>query len=248
MSAVLSDPVQERWLNSRPAADPPDGHWLRETPQLDISHPRLHFTAQKLTQSRQTHAARAVAVHDFVRRLPFAASGDGSTRRASEVLRQGRGDCHTKGVLFVALCRAAGLPARLQFVDVVPRFLHGILDEGPASMPHAVGQVLVEDRWWSTDGYVVDPALFASARQKLRDTGEGTGWGIVAEAQAQWDGRTDCLQQFRQADVLEVFTPCHDTAHFYGAAARQMGWAGWLRYAVGAHLVNRRVRQARRRS
>lgn len=86
---------------------------------------------------------RARAIHDFVRRMPFGAFADVSHVRASDVLRANRGDCHSKGVLFVALCRAAQVPARLNFLRIHPRYLQGILDDGPPSMAHAVGQVLV---------------------------------------------------------------------------------------------------------
>lgn len=220
--------------------------WLRPTRQLDLAHPRIHITAQKLTQAKQSHAARAAAIQDFVRRMPFAASSHADAVNASEVLQSGRGDCHSKGLLFTALCRAAGLPARLLFVDVRARFLAGLLPDGPASLPHAVGQVCVEGAWRSTDGYVVDPVLFARAKDLLRDGEADCGWGIVREATGHWDGHGDCLQQFRRDDVLRVFGAFHDPAGFYGDADRAPGWLGGLKYALGARLVNRRVAQVRR--
>ena len=72
--------------------------WLGETPQLDLSDSKLRITAQKLTQAKQTHAARAAAIQDYVRRIPFAATVGGGAVRASEILRQSGGDCHSKGV------------------------------------------------------------------------------------------------------------------------------------------------------
>ncbi|GAC1532326.1 MAG: hypothetical protein NVS2B4_12170 [Ramlibacter sp.] len=218
--------------------------WLCETAQLDISHPKVRITAQKLTQALQTLPARAAAIHAFVRRMPFATSADSSTVRASEVLRRQHGDCHAKGVLFTALCRAAEIPARLLFVDVRARFLAGILDEGPAVLPHAVGQVLVDRRWSSTDGYVVDPALFARAKQLLKTHRLDCGWGIVAEAQGSWSGSGVCLHQFRGEDVLRAHGAYHDPAQFYASVAGPIGLA-WLKYALGAHMVNRRVARIR---
>ena len=41
--------------------------------------------------------------HDLVRRLPFGAYADVTQVHASDVLRNRRGDCHSKGVLFTAL-------------------------------------------------------------------------------------------------------------------------------------------------
>ncbi len=232
---------------STPGAWLPASQCLVETAQLDLSDTKLRITAQKLTQAQQSYAARAAAIQDFVRRMPFAACPDGSAVRASEVLRDGGGDCHSKGVLFTALCRAAGLPARLLFVNVRPRFLAGILPDGPQALPHAIGQVLVGNRWHSTDGYVVDPVLFARAKEMLRETGEDCGWGIVADARGYWSGQGDCLQQFHPRDVLETYGVFHDPAAFYRATSstRERGWLGWLKYQAGTRIVNRRVSQVR---
>jgi transglutaminase-like putative cysteine protease len=249
MPADTADSGPSSWPSGWAVADslPPGAEgWLRETAQLDLSEPKLRITAQKLTQSRQTLAERAAAIHAFVRRMPFSAAPAGSGVRASEVLREARGDCHSKGVLFTALCRAAELPARLLFVDVRPRFLHGILDAAPVVMPHAVGQVLVAGVWWSTDGYVVDPALFALAKQLLRDEELDCGWGVVADAHGSWDGRSHCLHQFREADVVRNWGAFDDPAQFYATCGRgSHDWLGRMKYALGAQLVNRRIRQLR---
>ncbi len=43
---------------------------------------------------------------------------DLETYRASSVLQRGRGYCVGKAALYAALCRAAGIPARVGFADV----------------------------------------------------------------------------------------------------------------------------------
>lgn len=222
------------------------GDWLVGTRQLDLANPRLRITAQKLTQSRQTAAGRAAAVQEFVRRLPFAASTIGGTGTASEILDWGRGDCLAKGVLFTALCRAAGLPARLLFVKVRTRFLGGILDRRPDAMVHAVGQVCSEGRWHSTDGYVVDPVLFACAKHKLEAEGLDCGWGIVRGASGSWDGCTPCLQQFGAADLIETYGAFHDVDDFQRSVDPADAVGSGFLYSLGASLVNWRVRQIRR--
>jgi hypothetical protein len=222
--------------------------WLCETPQLDLSDSKIHITMLKLTQSARGQRERARAIHDFVRRLPFGGFTDVSRVRASDVLRANRGDCHTKGVLFVALCREAGVPARLNFVRIKSRFLQGILEDGPETVTHAVGQVLIDDRWVATDAYVIDPVLFAKAKQQLRRQGSDCGWGIVRDANGLWDGTTDCMHQFRPADVLHNYGAYDDVAEFYAELSRDEAgpsWVGKLRYALDARLANRRVARLR---
>lgn len=221
--------------------------WLDETSQLDLSHPRLRITAHKLTQSRQTVPARAAAIQDFVRRLPFAASATHEAATASAVLQRGRGDCHSKALLFTALCRAAGLPARVLFVRVRTRFLQGLLEEPPEAMTHALAQVHVGQRWVSTDGYVVDPLLFARAKHLLRVTGRECGWGIVREASGHWDGQSPCIQQFRGVDVLATYGAFDDVREFRATrlGGEAADWKDAVRHALGARLVNWRVARLR---
>ena len=220
--------------------------WLNDTRQLDLAHPRLRITAQKLTQSLQSLPARAAAIQDFVRRMPYAAAAQPACTRASRVLQRGRGDGHAKTVLFTALCRAAGLPARVQFLRVRGHSLAGILRAAPDTMTIAVAQVHVEGRWISTDGYVLDPLLFARARQLLHATELDSGWGIVRDASSYWDGKSPCLQQFRWEDVLVSYGVFDDVLDFVESGHdRHQRWLGSARQALRTCVLNWRVARMR---
>lgn len=220
--------------------------WLGATRQIDLSNPRLRITALKLTQARQSLPERAVALRDFVRRLPYAPSAEARRATASEVLELGCGDSISKGVLFTALCRAAGLPARLVFVKVRTRFLAGMLTLRPSATTHAIGQVFYEGGWHSTDSYVLDPVLFARAKERLRESGRDSGFGLGHDASSAWDGRAQCFHQFRAADVIATYGAFHDLDHFQRrVAAREAGWGWPLLQDIATRLLNRRVQSLR---
>lgn len=186
--------------------------WLEETGVLDLSHPGLQNAARKVLALATTPQERALAIHSFVRLLPFDPEPGASDQRASEVLGLHRAECHAKGTLFVALCRLAGIPARLQFVRLTGDVLHGLMPTPPATLTHAVAQVRLDGQWVCTDGYVLDPALYARARQALTQAGRRMGWGLHRDAPPLWDGRHDCLQQFAAEDVIDHDGPFHDLA------------------------------------
>jgi hypothetical protein len=175
---------------------------LRETALFDFSHPRLQLCARRLAGRGLAPRDRAVAIHSFVRLIPFSAGpGPATPMPASEVLRSERGDAHSKGALFVALCRAAGVPARLQLHHLRSDPLRALRGRHDTAVLHPVAQVQLDGRWLSTDAYLLDPLLFALARH--RQTQEGLdGWGLRPDATAIWTGRGDCLQLFSPADVL----------------------------------------------
>jgi transglutaminase-like putative cysteine protease len=71
------------------------------------------------------------AVRDEVRYDPYIDYTDPETYRASSVLAKGHGYCVGKASLYVALCRATGIPARLGLADVknhlaTPRLLEAV--------------------------------------------------------------------------------------------------------------------------
>ncbi len=167
--------------------------WLDETAQLDLSHPGLQHTVRRVLEGTRTPREQALALHSFVRLLPFGLVPGACYLRASEVLGLHRAECHGKGVLFVALCRIAGIPARLQFVRLPGEMLHGLVADPPPTVRHAVAQVRLGGQWLGTDGYVLDPARYARARRHLAQAGRRMGWGLHRDAPPLWDGRHDCL-------------------------------------------------------
>ena len=71
------------------------------------------------------------AVRDEVRYDPYIDYTDPETYRASSVLAKGHGYCVGKASVYVALCRATGIPARLGLADVknhlaTPRLLEAV--------------------------------------------------------------------------------------------------------------------------
>ena len=62
------------------------------------------------------------------------------------VLAEGRGDCTEHALLFVALARAAGIPARQ-----VHGLVHTDTGAGPALYWHEWAEILLDGRWVAVD-------------------------------------------------------------------------------------------------
>ena len=94
-----------------PAADSSLKRWLVPEPLIQSRDPRIAARA-RLILGRERNPAKAAAllaswVHEHVRRELTA-----GVPSAQKVLEGGRGDCNESTTLYVALARAAGLPAR----------------------------------------------------------------------------------------------------------------------------------------
>jgi transglutaminase-like putative cysteine protease len=123
------------------------------------------------------------------------------------VLDAGVGYCNTKGTLFVAMLRAAGIPARQHFVNINARILAPFIDPGTPYVDHSYVEVWLGGRWWSTDSYIVDRSLHAVAQRRLRESGQVLGFGIHRDGTISWDGRSDSFSQFvRSSDFAALTT------------------------------------------
>lgn len=228
--------------------------WLRETTQLNFTHSKLRILAIQLTQLCSDDTSKASAIHQRVKSLPFGCVPDFMNIKASDVVQLGYGDCHTKGVLMVALLRAVRIPARLRFVTLTTQFLNGLIDTGTQTMVHAVAEVFLADAWRQADTYVVDSAYETAARSLLRVEGRILGYGVHAMGDKEWNGVDPAHAQYTQADPESLpiidWGVNHDLAHFYNDeshTALRHSFSQRIKWTLGASMVNRKVQMIRER-
>ena len=226
--------------------------WLGSTQLLDLDDPKLRIQAMRITQLASSATQKAVFIHDFVKALPFGCVAAFDHIPAAAVLRAGRGDCHTKGTLFVALLRAAGVPARLRFVSLSSKFLAGIIDIPQESITHAIGEVYLSGRWVQTDTYVTDEQFEMRALRKLAEQGLRIGLGIHVNADRNWSGHQASHAQYSDQDPsslpLKDLGFAHDPKYFYSDQSnqeRQRSWTTRLKWMLVATVVNHRVEKIR---
>lgn len=178
---------------SQPAPLLPAGpeQWLGSTPLLDLDDTRLRLRAKALTQLSKSQRDKALAIYGFVKRVPFARPFKLRLRSPREVLDAGRGDALDKVGLLLALLRIEGIPARIRFMHLPGRTLHGLISRVSATA-RAVAEVWL-DRWVATDTYIFDAAYMAAARRRLGEEGKETGYGIAQYGASIWDGMDDAF-------------------------------------------------------
>ena len=116
------------------------------TIEIDWEHPAVSELAAAVVGSTPgTWAAARKLSRAVYERLDkvYGQSRD----RASEILKQGKGDCTEHSRLFVALCRAAGIRAREVKGLVYANYGQG----GPGLYWHAWAEVKVGDDWIAVD-------------------------------------------------------------------------------------------------
>jgi transglutaminase-like putative cysteine protease len=163
------------------------------TSQVDSDAPQIAKLAREVVgDTRGVYAASVKLVHFVYGRLEKAYGV--SRDRASEVLALGKGDCTEHALLFTALARAVGIPARQVQGVVYARYDDGV----PALYWHAWVEVKSGDEWIAVDPTfdqpVADPTHIALGRgarpgeTMQNDTVAVMGALKVLSAQAQPPG------------------------------------------------------------
>lgn len=136
--------------------------YLKPGKYVDSDAPIVVEKARELTRGCATDAERAIRIHAYVRDLPFDIGGGfrmllEGRGKASDLIREGRGFCMHKAAAFAALCRAAGIPARIGFeiVECFEKPFHpGKIREMYGARPqpwHSAGEVCLNERWIVAD-------------------------------------------------------------------------------------------------
>ena len=171
--------------------------FMAATPYIDKDHPAVVKTTRKIVAGAQSDREKAVRLHDFVRdEIKFGWTRKFYRMRASDVLEAKLGYCNTKATLFIAMLRAAGIPARQRFVDISSGILTGIVSTGNAYLDHSYTEVFLHGDWVGVDSYVLDTRLFLAAQNKLESSGRGFGFGVHKSGSYQWDGVEDSFSQY----------------------------------------------------
>ena len=149
--------------------------YLEPTPLIDSTHEDVVAQAARLIAGCASDREKLERIYYFVREMPYdilAAFRDlaEGKRRASDVLRAGHAFCMGKASSFVALCRAAGIPARVGFQQLHcpdKPFMSEAVRRlwGDRTLPwHSLGEAHLEGRWLRLDATIDG----ATARAKGR--------------------------------------------------------------------------------
>ncbi len=218
--------------------------YLRATDYLDANHPLVHSTAETLTRGETGDVERVGRIYHYVRDLPydilasFRYLAEGK-RSASDVIEHGVAFCMGKASSFVALSRAAGVPARVafqalaspdkEFLSPQVRGLWG----GKAGRPlpwHSVGEAYLNGRWVRLDATIDAPTAARLGKPYLQDydgvTDIQTVEGPVLRENGNYVDYPPEVAQWYERVARSVLKALESPAVYTEVAADDELWAG----------------------
>lgn len=225
--------------------------FLKATPLLDFTHPEIQSHIREQKYRDQEPKARIGAIYDYVRELPFGYNLSDDLP-ASQVLRDGYGQCNTKTTLLMALLRACDIPCRFHGATIHKRLQAGIVPPiahffAPQNIVHSWAEVYFEEKWVALEGVICDSPYLDGVRTLTGCSGEYLGYGIgtlnLAAPPIQWDGSDTAIQQTGVNQDFGIFPSPDDFYAKYGVNLR--GLRKFLYRHVIRHHMNRRAHRIR---
>lgn len=120
--------------------------FLRPTTFIDSDNPKIRKKTRELTRSCESEIEKARRVFEFVR--DSYNDNPCESFMASDILECGGNLCRQRSILLAALCRAAGIPARLHLQKVtIKNWRHPDGQVKDVTFAHGLTGIYLNGRW-----------------------------------------------------------------------------------------------------
>lgn len=226
---------------------------LQETRMLDYSAPAIRALIEKRGWRQLEEFEKIRQIYNFVRdEIAFGYNVDDSVP-ASRVLRDGYGQCNTKGTLFMALLRGVGVPCRVHGFTIDKELQKGAMTgfvyrNAPRNIFHSWVEVLYADRWYELEAFILDQEYLTKLQRLNPDcTGAFCGYGVAVKdfrhPVIDWNANNTYIQSEGINQDFGVYdTPDELLREHHQEMSPLKSFA--YRH-LGRHLMNRNVRKIR---
>ncbi|HHB82366.1 MAG TPA: transglutaminase family protein [Devosia sp.] len=222
------------------------------TPLLDFTHPDIqNLIGRKGWRDLPTYEGIG-AVYTFVRDDIAFGYNRADNIPASEILRDGYGQCNTKGILLMALLRAIGIPSRFHGFTIDKSLQRGVVPElfypvAPQSIIHSWVEIFYNDEWINLEGFILDSDFLNRLRDTFADRKSFCGYGVgtqnLQNPQVDWKGKDTYIQVTGINRDLGIYETPDD---FFSLYQQDFPWWKQLLFTyVVRNLMNRRVQNIR---
>jgi len=223
------------------------------TALLDYEHPDLRALVAAKRWDRLDEQGKILTIYNYVRDEIRFGYNSGDAIPASQVLKDGYGQCNTKGVLFMALLRAVGIPCRMHGFRINKLLQKGAITGiyyrlSPEEILHSWVEVYYDGRWINLEGFILDRSYLTQLQDKFRScSGSFCGYGAAVEdlhnPPIYWEGGDTYIQKEGIVADLGIYD---SPDALFAEHEQQLGAVKqWLYKHAVRHLMNRNIRRIR---
>ena len=164
-----------------------DNKYLRSTDMLDYNHPSIVRLIRERGWRELPEFERIQSIYNYVRdEILFGYNTDDNIP-ASRVLKDGYGQCNTKGTLFMALLRACNIPCRIHGFTIDKKLQESAMTgfvyrKAPQNIFHSWVEVFFEDQWYELEGIIIDKGYIRKLQAANPNcSGPFCGFGVAVD-------------------------------------------------------------------
>lgn len=235
--------------------------YLQETSMLDFNHPQIQNLIERRKWKNLSQYDAIGEIYNFVRDDTRFGYNKDDRLSASQVLKDGYGQCNTKGTLLMALLRAVGISTRFHGFTIyndlqrgaIPNYLFMV---APPRIIHSWVEVYQAGRWINLEGYILDKDYLKQVQNHFAKPNEiksevkneaFSGYGIATKClsnpNVDWQGEDTYIQSEGIADDFGIYTQPDDFYANYGSNLSGIKKV-MFRYVL-RHLMNLNVNKIR---
>jgi len=228
---------------------------MKNTLISDFEHPAVVRTLQELTRCTMQKEKVIEAIFLYVRdRILFGGfPPKGDLTLASETIGLGYGQCNTKSALFLALLKAAGIPARIHFSWIRREIQQGLFTGllfhlMPKELSHSWIEVQHEGAWRPIDSFINDSSFYRNGKKRLQKEGLREGYSVSCrKAESRIDFTLSGSGFVQMDSVTRDLGWYDDPSVFYASAdyTNRPGPVQLLVYRLAIGGINRKIASIR---
>lgn len=229
-------------------------NYLKRTNILDFDSPRIQTLINNRRWDKFTNQDKIERIYNFVRdEIKFGYNINDSIS-ASQVLKDGYGQCNTKANLFMALLRAVGIPNRMHGFTI-----HKALQKGavtgvwyklsPNNILHSWVEVYLEGKWFNLEGLILDKPYLTALQEKFSECkttfcGYGAYTDTFQNPQVDWELNHTYIQE---KGINQDFGLFDTPDEFYSRHQQKFSpIKKWMYQNYVRHLMNKNVERIRK--
>ena len=229
--------------------------YLQETPLLNYSDVSIQNLINQKGWASHSEFEKIREIYEYIRDdILFGYNVDDEIA-ASQILKDGYGQCNTKGILFMAILRAVNVPCRIHGFTINKELQKGamtgfVYKMAPENVVHSWVEIFYHNKWYSLEGLIIDKKYLNSLQKIFIDCNASfCGYGVAVlnfqNPTIDWNENDTYIQK---EGINQDFGEYDSPDDFLKAHRQNLSFLKKFLYQnVGRHLMNRNVSKIRNR-
>ena len=227
---------------------------LEKTTLLDFDNKEISLLTENKQWVNLNEKERIRQIYEFVRdEIKFGYNEDDAIP-ASKVLKDGYGQCNTKGILFMAFLRAVKIPCRIHGFTVDKIIQKGTLTGlpyilSPKEIVHSWVEIYYQGKWFNLEGFILDKIYLNKLQDKFSNCSSNfCGYAVAVKdfknPPIDWNENDTYIQS---EGIVQDFGIFDTPDELFSKHFQKLSPLKKILYRnIGRHLINWNVKKIRK--